>query len=220
VRLPPIHETMGAPSQGCRLEADAGILWATNPRAKLYLEIVAQPEATAVQQALGWLGFEAVASAFHWSEPADHVLRKDYSPRSSLRDQLDGATLDLPVDEENVSGNLALNRKQQTIAERVNALFGGDRVDCPLLLARCDLKDEEGQARPERAVDPLRQALADAVALPGDMSRRLLRATSAPEADNTLLRPASSGAQNHEQRLRPASDTEPAAKSVLRVKKL
>jgi hypothetical protein len=190
-----------------RIVAEADIEWAANPRASVDIEVVEQPEIVAVQEALRALGFRAVDSPYIPGKM--DMVHTAYMPPRARMNRISAAALDIRMSGTEVEGSLQLRLQQPTLLDEVKSLAEVSRVECPFTIPRSALTDEAGRSRAEGAVAQLRKILGDVLGGADDGSRRLLRATDAPDTPGMLLRPASGGCgQTSKELLRP-SNSEP-----------
>src|SRR5205823_4441828 len=83
-----------------------------------------------------------------------------------------------------------INRRENSLAEHLKALVGGNNEEFSLALPRKDLLTPAGSPNSNGARPALEKILEDLIVLPGDLKKTLLRPASRPASeDGNLLRP-------------------------------
>lgn len=199
----------GRPVAGCRIDAEAGVTF-FYPCATAVLHVETHREVAAVLGAMRRIGFEE-SWAPHLFVPSAEITRIDYSVRGNLGRHLDGATIELKADASEVSGRLILNLREHSVAERIHALAGRDKVEIPIRIPSAQLLTPKGITKPEAAAAWLKQVLKDSMLLPDDTGSVLLRPAECPEHD-ILLRPAGAGGCDECNLLRPVPRAMPKSR--------
>ena len=205
-------------TDGWRLAAIGNISRALDPRASIELQVGIHAEIRAVQAAMAELGFNR--TGFHrpyLTAPPAHEARSHYRAGPLLESYLDGATLRLWVEDQNVVGTAVIHFHDSGIAERVKGLVGGSKVEVPLEMPREALLTTDGQPEVEGAKLWLANMLDDMIVLPGDVKKRLLRPAERPaNEDERLLRPANNSPSIDcgKELLRPAPADQPESKDL------
>lgn len=201
-----ISRSRKAAIAGCLLKAEAHTAWGIDPRAGATLNVVQHSEITAIQEAFVSLGFrEAGPSRPALSSQEDAMVRK-FIPLGDWRTALDAATLQTRINGGSVEGRLFLNLREINLAERLQAMLGGNRLECDFTIPRAGLN-------PDTALPYLKEIIDGSLLNPADPRNRLLRPAEAPnQPEKTLLRPATSASQaDSRMLLRPATPARPAS---------
>lgn len=159
------------------------------PYSNIGLYILPEREFYAVAQAMVQLGFYLKNPlAQSW---ASGIITTNYLPPESLQDQIASAELHLHADDDCLEGHLLLDASEKSLAQKLKAFLGKNRLSIPITFARRRLLDEAGSMTPEGAVPVLKKALAESLILPDNAAQWMLRASVAPPIDtDELLRPA------------------------------
>jgi sporulation-control protein spo0M len=195
------------PSVGCRIDADADIAFAINPRCSLHLDVTEHREIIAVQLAMRQLGFKQRRPGFQITlkSPSPHQIVTHFDPPDSLKDQLDEAVLSLEAGAENVWGELDLDPHESTLGEKMRALVVTQYRVFPLDFERMLLLRSDGEPNPEAAIPRLHEILSESLVLPDNEKMRLLRPAGLSGGD-TLLRPAATARTNPQNLLHPVEE--------------
>lgn len=172
-----------------QVAADADILWAVNPRMSVFVTITPQSEIMTLDTAMQQSGFLPRQSNFApMYGPESSIVSKSYQAPDTLHTQITGATLELSIEAEHVSGHLMLNHAETKLKDFLRAAMGEDKQYFPIKIATADLQGEAGAAN---AGTMLKEMLNQALILPNNEANWMLRASSPPpETGETLLRAA------------------------------
>lgn len=200
------------PVSGCRIDADADIAFAINPRCSLPLRVTVHREILAVQSAMRRLGFKdrRPGLSVTLTNPPPNRVVVHYRPPKSLEEQLDRAILSLQVEGPIVTGELDLDPHEAGLRDKMKALVLTQYQVFPLEFERHLLLTADGAPNSDFALPRMHDILAESLVLPDNENMRLLRPASGPKGD-TLLRPAIGASRaKPSELLRPATEEKPA----------
>jgi hypothetical protein len=195
-------------STGCRIDADADISWAVNPRCSVNLNVTPHLEVQAIHSAMRKLGFmknhAALPVAFSYGDRSRQTPRS-YRPPMELAELMDGVIITLEVLEDKVVGHLYFDPKETSVGEKLRAIVSVDYRSFGIDFRRTELLMPSGKPNPEGAIPRLKEVIEDSRIRFAEENSHLLRPADAPKEEILLRSASATKPSNPEELLRPAT---------------